>query len=154
MRVTRIGVPLLLACLALPACGTAEPGTEPDPDPVPTVTVEPTSAPDSPSGGATVSTPPEQTPGPPEDLPAPTSPGRTPGSGKPSGSSRSMTLTGTVVAGVEHNCFLLDGYLLVGGARDLVRPGARLSVTGHVQADLMTTCQQGIPFMVQRVEPA
>ncbi|MFV2009651.1 MULTISPECIES: hypothetical protein [unclassified Micromonospora] len=154
MRVTRIGVPLLLTCLALPACGTGEPMTEPDPDPVPTVTVAPSTPPaaESPSGGATVSTAP-QTPGPPEDLPTSVR-GGTPGAGKSTGSSRPMTLTGAVEAGVEHDCYLLDGYLLVGGSRDLIRPGARLSVTGHVQADLMTTCQQGTPFMVQRVEPA
>lgn len=99
-------------------------------------------------------TPPAQTPGPPEDLPT-VSPGRTPGGpGGPGASPRPMTLSGTVQAGVEHNCFLLDGYLLLGGSPDLVRAGARVTVTGHVQADLMTTCQQGIPFKVQRVEPA
>ena len=100
-------------------------------------------------------TPPAQTPGQPEDLPTPL-PGRTTSPGGPGGpgSSRPMTLSGTVEAGVEHNCFLLDGYLLVGGSPDLVRAGARVTVTGHVQPGLMTTCQQGIPFMVQRVEPA
>ncbi|MFY1695781.1 hypothetical protein [Solwaraspora sp. WMMA2101] len=149
MRATRIGVPLLLVCLMLASgCGAGGPGTEPDPtDPAPTtaVTSPPTtaapstSAPTPPSGGVTVS-PTPQTPGPPEDL--------------PTGSARPMTLTGTVQPGVEHNCFLLDGYLLVGGPADLVRAGARVRVTGHVQADLMTTCQQGVPFVVQRVEPA
>ncbi|MDG4767816.1 hypothetical protein O7632_27525 [Solwaraspora sp. WMMD406] len=97
--------------------------------------------------------PPGRTPGPPEDLPT-VSPGRTPGPGKSSGTSRPMTLTGTIVPGVEHNCFLLDGYLLVGGTSELIQAGTRVSVTGHVQPDLMTTCQQGIPFVVQRIEPA
>jgi len=90
-----------------------------------------------------------QTPGPPEDLP-----GRTAVPGPPSGSGRPMTLTGTVTAGVENTCLLLDGHLLVGGPRDLLHGGARVTVTGYVQRDLMTICQQGIPFMVQRVEPA
>ncbi|MFV2017141.1 hypothetical protein [Micromonospora sp. LOL_023] len=155
MRATRIGVPLLLACLVLlPACGPAESSTEPDPtEPTSTATVVTTpSAAPSPSGGSAMTpTPPAQTPGPPEDLPS-VPPGGTPGG--PGTSSRPMTLSGTVQAGVENNCFLLDGYLLLGGSPDLVRAGARVTVTGHVQADLMTTCQQGIPFKVQRVEPA
>jgi hypothetical protein len=60
-----------------------------------------------------------------------------------------MTLTGTVSAGVEPDCLLLDKYLLVNGPRDVLRPGARVTVTGRVRSDLMTTCQQGTPFMVE-----
>jgi hypothetical protein len=63
-------------------------------------------------------------------------------------------LTGTVTAGVEANCLLLDGYLLVGGPRDQLRVGTRVTVTGRVQADLMTTCQQGTPFVVETAQPA
>ncbi len=59
------------------------------------------------------------------------------------------TLTGTVQAGVESGCLLLDGYLLVGGPRAVLIPGASVLVTGKVQPDLMTTCQQGIPFLVE-----
>ena len=44
------------------------------------------------------------------------------------------TLTGTVQAGVEPNCLLLDGYLLIGGPRDVLKPGARVTVTGRVPA--------------------
>lgn len=157
MRATRIGVPLLLACLVLlPACGSAEPANEPGPtDPAATAVPTPQTEPSQTGGPEVTPTPPAQTPGQPEDLPTPP-PGRTPSPGGPGGpgSSRPMTLSGTVEAGVEHNCFLLDGYLLVGGSPDLVRAGARVTVTGHVQPGLMTTCQQGIPFMVQRVEPA
>jgi hypothetical protein len=65
-----------------------------------------------------------------------------------------MTLTGTVTAGVEPNCLLLDGYLLVGGPREHLRSGARVTVTGRVQADLMTTCQQGTPLVVETAQPA
>jgi hypothetical protein len=64
------------------------------------------------------------------------------------------TLTGTITAGVEHRCLLLDGYLLVGGDRTVIRAGARVTVTGRIVPDLVTTCQQGIPFMVTSVEPA
>ena len=35
-------------------------------------------------------------------------------------------------AGVEPNCLLLDGYLLVGGPRDVLNAGARVTVTGRV----------------------
>jgi hypothetical protein len=54
-----------------------------------------------------------------------------------------------VQAGVEGNCFLLDGYLLVGGPREVITAGARVTVTGEVRTGLMTTCQQGIPFLVR-----
>jgi hypothetical protein len=65
-----------------------------------------------------------------------------------------LTLSGTITAGVEPNCVLLDNYLLVGGPRDVLRAGARVTVTGRVQPDLMTTCQQGTPFRVESAKPA
>ncbi len=71
---------------------------------------------------------------------------------RPAGTAR--TLTGTVQAGVEPNCFLLDGNLLVGAPRGALKAGARVTVTGHSQPDLMTTCQQGVPFVVESVRPA
>ncbi|MEV4757660.1 hypothetical protein AB0J86_21460 [Micromonospora sp. NPDC049559] len=104
------------------------------------------------SGGPSLSNPPS----PPNPLsPSPpvakSPPPRTPGSPQP---TDLRTLTGTVTAGVEANCVLLDNFLLVGGPRDVLRPGARVSVTGRVQSDLMTTCQQGTPFVVQSAKPA
>jgi hypothetical protein len=63
------------------------------------------------------------------------------------------TLTGTVEAGVEAGCLLLRGYQLIGGPRDLLRPGARVRVTGRPAPRLMTTAQQGTPFVVERAEP-
>jgi hypothetical protein len=63
-------------------------------------------------------------------------------------------LTGTVRAGVEPNCLLLDEYLLVGGPRDVLKPGARVVVTGRVAPDVMSTCMQGTPFLVDRAQPA
>jgi len=66
------------------------------------------------------------------------------------------TLRGTPAAGVEANCVLLtaddnQSYLLIGGDRALINSGSRIEVTGQVQAGLMTTCQQGIPFTVATV---
>lgn len=72
-------------------------------------------------------------------------------SGKPG--SR-MQLTGTVSPGVEGGCHLLTSggttYLLVGGGGAVV-DGQRIKVLGAVRRDLMTTCQEGVPFVVERV---
>jgi hypothetical protein len=87
-----------------------------------------------------------------EDLPVPPSTPAT--SGVPGVPSGRLTLTGTVEPGVESGCFLLQGYLLVGGPRDRLKPDQRIRVTGRVQRDLVTYCQQGIPFLVEAVEPA
>ena len=91
---------------------------------------------------------------PPEDLPVPTRTGTSkPGDpvGRRPGPS---TLNGTVTAGVEPNCLSIDGFLLIGGDRSVIRPGARLIVTGRVDRDMVTTCQQGTPFVVSGVVPA
>jgi hypothetical protein len=65
-----------------------------------------------------------------------------------------LTLTGTVTGGVEGGCLLLDGYLLLNPNPRVVREGARVTVTGEVRQDMMTTCQQGTPFMIRTAEPA
>jgi hypothetical protein len=69
-----------------------------------------------------------------------------------------VTVTGTVAAGVEPNCWLLEAdggpYLLVGGDRSQLRPGARLVVTGRVDRDLLSTCQQGEPLKVASIRAA
>jgi hypothetical protein len=70
-----------------------------------------------------------------------------------------VTLTGTVSAGVEPDCLLLDAenggrYLLVGGERAELRPGRRVAVTGRVDRDLLSTCQQGEPLVVASIDPA
>ncbi|MCW6008033.1 hypothetical protein K1W54_26330 [Micromonospora sp. CPCC 205371] len=71
-----------------------------------------------------------------------------------------MTLTGTVVGGVESGCKLLSSggvnYLLLpsGGVSDADIPvGAQVTVRGRPQPDVMTTCQQGTPFRVTEVIP-
>jgi hypothetical protein len=70
-----------------------------------------------------------------------------------------VTVTGTVIEGVEPNCLLLDAgggqrYLLVGGDRAELRTGARVAVTGRVDRGLLSTCQQGEPLVVAVIEPA
>ena len=88
-----------------------------------------------------------------EDMPAPSkSPSR---SGGPVQRSTSpITVTGTVEAGVESNCLLLGGYLLLGGDRAMIQAGARVSVTGRPEPDTLTTCQQGMPLRVDSVTAA
>lgn len=66
-----------------------------------------------------------------------------------------IVIVGVVEAGVEHGCTMLRTdtvlYQLVGSADPLIRPGARLSVRGSPKPDLVTTCQQGVPFQVVEV---
>ncbi len=99
----------------------------------------------------TAADPESSTPAAPGSTSAPV-PTRTPK--EPAGPSKpppvgAATLTGTVQAGVESGCLLLDGYLLVGGPRAVLVPGASVLVTGKIQSDLVTTCQQGVPFLVE-----
>ena len=66
------------------------------------------------------------------------------------------TLRGTPSEGVESGCVILladdgKGYLLLGGDRAMITSGARIEVSVLIQPDLMTTCQQGIPAVVQTV---
>jgi hypothetical protein len=70
-----------------------------------------------------------------------------------------VTVTGTVTAGVEPGCLLMDAgaggpYLLVGGDRSELSPGRRVAVTGRVDHSLLSTCQQGEPLVVTSIEPA
>jgi hypothetical protein len=80
------------------------------------------------------------------------------GEPEPSAAAASTTIRGRVVEGVELGCLLLEAtdgtaYLLIGGDRDQLVAGRRLEVTGRVEPDLMTTCQQGTPFQVSDVRP-
>jgi hypothetical protein len=70
-----------------------------------------------------------------------------------------VTVTGTVTAGVEPGCLLLEDqaggrFLLVGGERAELTPGRRVAVTGRVDRGLLSTCQQGEPLVVASIEPA
>ncbi|HEX8628546.1 MAG TPA: hypothetical protein VF755_10295 [Catenuloplanes sp.] len=85
----------------------------------------------------------------------PVVPGESPGAGPP------QTITGTVAAGVEPDCLLLRGpaasYLLIfsgqSGGRAAADVGATITVVGRPQPDMVTTCQQGTPFVVTEVRP-
>jgi hypothetical protein len=130
MRRVRVAAVSAAACLLLAACGQAdEPRT-----PINRTPVSP----------------------PPSVVELPTDPGPTklvPTEPAPTGAPAApMTLSGTVEAGVEANCLLLRGYLLLGGDRTALRAGATVTVTGRVQRDLLTTCQQGTPFTVETVQ--
>ena len=77
-------------------------------------------------------------------------------SGKPYGplSSGEIEITGLVEAGVESGCRILrtetELYQLISGD-PRIREGARVTVRGRARPDLLTTCQQGIPFQVTDV---
>jgi hypothetical protein len=85
--------------------------------------------------------------------PAPTSPAATAeesATTKPPAAGP-KTLTGTITAGVEPGCLLLDDHLLIindAELRSAARTGATVTVTGRVEPGMMTTCQQGTPFVV------
>ncbi|MEH1097630.1 hypothetical protein [Micromonospora sp. CPCC 205561] len=144
MRTFRLALSALAVCVALSACGGRD-GVGDTPTPTPTG-AQPVTSPPSPDP----SVPP--TPGDPVDPTGPALPPPTKGSGGPPTSAPpagGTTLTGTITSGVEPNCLLLDNYLLVGGPRHLLKAGTKVTVTGRVQRDLLTTCQQGTPFLVE-----
>jgi signal transduction histidine kinase len=60
----------------------------------------------------------------------------------------------TVVLGMAHGRRRRGSYLLVGGERGRLRPGGRVAMTGRVERDLLSTCQQGEPLVVAAIEPA
>ena len=68
-------------------------------------------------------------------------------------------LTGTINEGVESGCLVLtdpSGAVLanlIGVDKSTAPIGSVVDVTGKFQADLMTTCQQGVPFEVAVIEP-
>jgi hypothetical protein len=107
-------------------------------------------------------------------APTASTPSQTPGTSEPAGSGtetsgeredltllptkspggQMLTLTGVPTAGVEARCWLLDGYLLLDVPAELIGTGRPITVTGRVEQDLMTTCQQGIPLRVESAEAA
>lgn len=129
-----------LAALLLAGCGAGNGSQE----------LSPTGSGPSPgaspgSTAAASATPGPATP-PAEDLVA--GPSKTPSAAAP------VTVTGTLAPGVEGGCLLLRAggttYVLVGRTAGLVA-GRAVTVTGTVDRDLLTTCQQGTPLRVQRV---
>lgn len=84
--------------------------------------------------------------------------GGNPSSSPPPSSSRQpgeITVSGTVVAGVETGCLLLDTgdrrYLLLGGDRTRLEPGRVLAVRGTPRPGTPTTCMQGVPLEIREV---
>jgi hypothetical protein len=69
-----------------------------------------------------------------------------------------VTVTGTVMEGVEAKCLILRtdsaSYQLVGGDPQVVHADARITVTGIIRTDLMSYCMQGIPLQVTSASPA
>jgi hypothetical protein len=126
MRLVALIVGGGLALAGLAACGeTSEPVTAPPPSVVPTTASAP-----SPS----------------------LSPSLSLGSEQPL-----VSVRGTVKDGVEPGCVLLSAtdsktYLLLGGDRAALKSGATVTVYGKPEPEMMSTCQQGTPFRVSRVE--
>ncbi|MGQ5260327.1 hypothetical protein ACTWLT_06175 [Micromonospora sp. ZYX-F-536] len=137
MRTFRLVVPALIACAALSACGGTDGPATPTPSGPSPVTGQPTPSASVPSTPGTATPVPTATPKPPSGGPS---------IPPPVGATE---LTGTITSGVEPNCVLLDGYLLIGGPREVFTAGARVTVTGRVEPGMMTTCQQGTPFVVE-----
>jgi hypothetical protein len=107
------------------------------------------SAPADPGGKTAPVDPGTAVPGTPVDPP----------SGKPGGIG-TQTIAGTVTAGVEPNCLVLTGpsgaYLLIindPASRAAAKVGASVTVVGKADPRMMTTCQQGTPFVVSQVRP-
>jgi len=81
--------------------------------------------------------------------------------GSPSGPSKArgdQTLTGTVAAGVEGNCLILQSadshHQLIFDNPELrskVKIGGSITVVGRAEPGQATTCQQGVPFIVTAV---
>ncbi|GID33255.1 hypothetical protein [Paractinoplanes brasiliensis] len=94
------------------------------------------------------------------DLPAPTAKPTGP-AGEPSGRPNpgATTITGTVTAGVEPNCLLVNdatgSHLLVfddPAMRADAAVGSKVKISGRSEPGMMSTCQQGVPFVVTSVE--
>ena len=68
------------------------------------------------------------------------------------------TISGLVIEGVEPNCLVLHdssgNHVLMfaePGLRSAAKVSARVTLTGRSVPTMMTTCQQGVPFVVSSV---
>src|SRR4051794_6057760 len=144
MKINRpIVFAVLVAALVTAGCARTD---DPSPAGAPSLSSAPLSA--QPSSPAPSIAPPPAT-----DLPTPTKGGPT--------AAGAQTITGMVSAGVEPGCVLLTGssgsHLLIFADASLkakAEDGARVVVSGKAEPDMMTTCQQGIPFVVTAIRPA
>ena len=135
---------LMIAVLA--ACGSGGGGSEDS---------------SAPSTSAAPTTPPETTATEESPVPDETTPYLDPSLGDTSkpASDAPTTITGTVEAGVESGCLVLehDGtvYGIYGNYDSaVVYAGAKVMLRGQVDPGMMTTCQQGTPFVVEEAETA
>lgn len=99
-------------------------------------------------GGATTVAPsPTRPSGPATPVVPPVKPG------KPGGSASPITVDGVVEAGVEPGCRVLtangSSYQVIGGD---VPVGVPVRITGVLQPGVLTTCQQGTPIRVTKVQ--
>jgi hypothetical protein len=69
-------------------------------------------------------------------------------SNPPADTGDPISVTGTVVAGTEAGCVLVNGYLLLDGPADVLVPGQEVAVVGTPAPDAVTTCMQGKPLKV------
>jgi hypothetical protein len=92
------------------------------------------------------------------DSPAPPSPTFTedlPVTTPPAGKGRFMTIRGTIQPGVEPGCLILstdnEVFQLVGPPTANLKAGMTVEVSGAPDKTLVTTCQQGTPFVVTKI---
>jgi hypothetical protein len=69
-----------------------------------------------------------------------------------------VVVRGTVRAGVEHGCLLLDGqdnqvYLLLDAIKSQLQAGARVEVVGQPVDQIVSICGEGSPLSVVSVRP-
>ncbi|RRS00069.1 hypothetical protein [Glycomyces terrestris] len=88
-----------------------------------------------------------------------TSPSMEPSFDDSSKSGSVTTITGTVESGVESGCLVLEFEGTVYGIygsydASVVYAGAEVTLHGVVDSGMMTTCQQGTPFVVSEAEAA
>ena len=103
---------------------------------------------DSPGGPATAPSSSAPSSGVPSAVPT-----AEPSAGKPA-ETGSKTLSGKITAGVEPGCLLLDDHLLIfddPALKSAAKAGATVTVTGRAEKGMMTTCQQGTPFIVTTI---
>ncbi|MFI9641912.1 hypothetical protein ACIG87_17905 [Micromonospora sp. NPDC051925] len=144
MRTPRMAFVVLAAGVALAGCGGGDGADVTGPPATPTSSPTASATPPATVPSATVAPS-----APPAGSVPPSGPKLPAGGPKVPPGAGATELTGTVESGVEPGCLLLDGHQLVGGPKDVLVAGARVSVTGRAQPDLMSTCQQGVPFVVE-----
>jgi hypothetical protein len=112
----------------------------------------------SPSGGPSVSSPSAGSSGSSSSaVPSHSLPSGVPSLSTPA-ASRPETISGTVSAGVEPHCLILQdakgSHMLVfddPALKTSAPAGSKVTLVGHSEPTMMTTCQQGVPFIVTSV---